>query len=162
MKSYHVAIAAEAFAAGLFAQLGHNVLVQYGANQPGYDLSIEKDHKSIHVSVKGSQDGAWGLAQNYKNKERTYHEAIDKWVDKNNNLVFCFVQFLGVEFGGCPKVYIAKTIEVAYCLKEARNGIGDTVLYENYSFLMKGGARTTSAIPEKWKISEKRVSEMFL
>ncbi len=34
MDSYHVAVAAEAFAAGLFARCGLDVSVQYGANQP--------------------------------------------------------------------------------------------------------------------------------
>jgi hypothetical protein len=37
MRQYHVGVAAEAFAAGLFAQAGCDVLVQYGANQPLYD-----------------------------------------------------------------------------------------------------------------------------
>ena len=31
-------IAAEAYAASLLAQAGYDVLVQYGANQPHYDL----------------------------------------------------------------------------------------------------------------------------
>ena len=43
MKQFHVAIAAEAFAAGLFAQAGCDVLVQYGANQPHYDLMVTRD-----------------------------------------------------------------------------------------------------------------------
>ncbi|MDP2367870.1 hypothetical protein [Rhodoferax sp.] len=40
MRQYHVGIAAEAFAAAVFAQSGCDVLVQYGANQPGYDLMV--------------------------------------------------------------------------------------------------------------------------
>jgi hypothetical protein len=38
MEAFHVGVAAEAFAAGLLAQAGCDVLVQYGANQPEYDL----------------------------------------------------------------------------------------------------------------------------
>jgi hypothetical protein len=39
-SSWHVATAAEAIAAAQFARLGFNVSVQYGANQPEYDLMI--------------------------------------------------------------------------------------------------------------------------
>ena len=57
MSSYHVKVAAEAFAAGAFAQSGCDVSVQYGADQPKYDLIISKDGKLKKVSVKGSQEG---------------------------------------------------------------------------------------------------------
>jgi len=76
MRQYHVGVAAEAFAAGLFAQAGCDVLVQYGANQPLYDLMITRSGRGVPVSVKGSQDGGWGLMQNYK-RGRTYHETVD-------------------------------------------------------------------------------------
>lgn len=76
MRQYHVGLAAEAFAAGLFAQAGYDVLVQYGANQPLYDLMITRGGQAIHVSVKGSQDGGWGLIQNFK-RGREYHAAAD-------------------------------------------------------------------------------------
>lgn len=49
MTQYHVAVAAEAFAAGLFAQAGWDVLVQYGANQPQYDLVITRGGFAVHV-----------------------------------------------------------------------------------------------------------------
>ena len=42
MNPYHVKVAAEAFAAGLFAQAGCDVLVQYGADQPKYDLIVSR------------------------------------------------------------------------------------------------------------------------
>jgi hypothetical protein len=61
MDSYHVKVAAEAFAAAIFAQAGCDVLVQYGADQPSYDLVTSKDDRLLKVSVKGSQDGGWGL-----------------------------------------------------------------------------------------------------
>ena len=38
VSSWHVGIAAEAFAAAQFARFGIDVSVQYGANQPEYDL----------------------------------------------------------------------------------------------------------------------------
>jgi hypothetical protein len=66
MRQYHVGVATEAFAAGLFAHAGCDVLVQYGANQPEYDLMITRAGQAFSVSVKGSQDGGWGLIQSYK------------------------------------------------------------------------------------------------
>lgn len=42
MTPYQVGVAAEGFAAALFARAGYHVSVQYGANQPGYDLIVEK------------------------------------------------------------------------------------------------------------------------
>jgi len=54
MKSWHVGIAAEAFAAGMFARCGYDVSVQYGANQPEYDLMIASGEKVLKISVKGS------------------------------------------------------------------------------------------------------------
>ena len=55
VNKYHVATAAEAIAAAQFARLGCNIAVQYGANQPEYDLMIDnREHSPIPVSVKGS------------------------------------------------------------------------------------------------------------
>jgi hypothetical protein len=50
-------IAAESYAACLLAQAGYDVLVQYGANQPQYDLVAVKGKRILPISVKGSQDG---------------------------------------------------------------------------------------------------------
>lgn len=54
MKSWHVGIAAEAYAAGLFARCGYDVSVQYGANQPEYDIIVANNDKILKISVKGS------------------------------------------------------------------------------------------------------------
>jgi len=75
-RSYHVGIAAEAFAAGMFAHAGFDVSVQYGANQPDYDLIVKREDKFLAISVKGSQDGGWGLTQGYL-KNGNYHKAVD-------------------------------------------------------------------------------------
>ena len=77
--SWHVGVAAEAYAAGLFARCGIDVSVQYGANQPEYDLVIVRGDQMLKVSVKGSQDGSWGLTQSYI-KNADYHAAIDTWL----------------------------------------------------------------------------------
>ena len=63
--SWQVATAAEAFAAAQFARCGWDVSVQYGANQPEYDLVAVDGERVLKVSVKGSQDGKWGLTQSY-------------------------------------------------------------------------------------------------
>jgi hypothetical protein len=59
--NWHVATAAEAIAAAQFARLGFDVAIQYGANQPQYDLMVASDTQMLKMSVKGSSDGAWGL-----------------------------------------------------------------------------------------------------
>lgn len=55
---WHVAVAAEAVAASLFARCGLDVSVQYGANQPEYDLIVASGEKLLKVSVKGTT-GSW-------------------------------------------------------------------------------------------------------
>ena len=61
MSSWHVGIAAEAYAAAILARYGYDISVQYGANQPEYDLIAHHKDKMLKISVKGSQDGGWGL-----------------------------------------------------------------------------------------------------
>ena len=61
LSSWHIAVAAEALTAAQFARCGFDVSVQYGANQPEYDLIVAKGDQMLKVSVKGSQDGRWGL-----------------------------------------------------------------------------------------------------
>ena len=66
ISSWHVGVAAEAYTAAVFARYGYDVSVQYGANQPEYDLIAVSGDKMLKISVKGSQDGSWGLTQGYK------------------------------------------------------------------------------------------------
>lgn len=158
MLPYHVGVAAEAFAAGLFAQAGCDVLVQYGANQPLYDLMITRGGLAIHVSVKGSQDGGWGLIQNYK-RGRDYHEAADAWIatHRNQDIIYCLVQFQDVPLGECPRVYLATVSEIAERHKESRNGLGETILWENRCY-KKGLAKgCTDMVPTAWRFSQERL-----
>ena len=162
MQAYHVGVAAEAFAAALFAQVGCDVLVQYGANQPEYDLLVSRGGHALHVSVKGSQDGGWGLNQNFK-KNRTYHEAVNAWVaaHKNQNIVYCFVQFQGTKLGECPRVYLARIDEIAKRLKDSRNGAGETILWENVCRKRGIAKGCTDKIPSEWAFSKERVSHFL-
>ena len=164
IKPFHVGIAAEAFVAAQFARCGYNVLVQYGANQPEYDLVVVKikDGKSMNVSVKGSQDGAWGLTQSFL-KNADYHGAVDKWLEKHHKkTVFAFVQFLDVPLYEMPRLYLAFPKEIAAVLKSSAKDRGDTILYEE----KKRGARaygsgTIDKIPDEWKFSRERIEEIL-
>ena len=51
MTSWHVGVAAEAFAAAQFARLTYDVSVQYGANQPEYDLIAVDGDRMLKNSV---------------------------------------------------------------------------------------------------------------
>jgi hypothetical protein len=100
VSPWHIAVAAEAFAAGSFARCGLDVSVQYGADQPEYDLVVVKGERLLKVSVKGSQDGAWGPAQSHL-KEADYHAAVDEWLLRHKpRTVLCFVQFKDVPIEG--------------------------------------------------------------
>ncbi|MGA2281260.1 MAG: hypothetical protein ABSG80_13250 [Verrucomicrobiota bacterium] len=162
--SYHVGVAAEAIAAAQFARCGYDVSVQYGANQPGYDLIVVKGKRLLKVSVKGSQKKAWGLCQSHLNDEnRTYHAAINHWKKCHDlGMAFCFVQFEGIGIDGMPRVYLATPGEVAKRLHQTKNGEGDTVLYEKKVWTKRAIASgTIDAIPDSWKFSEKRIEELF-
>jgi len=79
-------IAAESYTACLLAQSGYDVLVQYGANQPHYDLmAVKGEDRKLPISVKGSQDGGWMLAVRYVNPGVNYRAAIDKRLSVQRN-----------------------------------------------------------------------------
>jgi Holliday junction resolvase-like predicted endonuclease len=160
IRPYHVGVAAEAFAAGYFAQAGCDVLVQYGANQPEYDLVVSRGGVARHVSVKGSQDGGWGLIQRYKSRDATYHEAADRWAGAHKlaDLLYCFVQFKGVDLGCCPRLYLATVPEVVQRHKESRNGLGSTILYENYCYAKGVAKGCTDQLPETWQFTHARLN----
>jgi Holliday junction resolvase-like predicted endonuclease len=163
MKPFHVSVSAEAFAAALFAQAGFDVSVQYGANQPEYDLIVAKDIDLIKVSVKGSQDGGWGLAQSYKEKGNTYHDAIDLWKKdhKGKDTIYCLVQFANVNLGEMPRMYLATVSEIAKHLKTQHNGDGYCSLRENHTYKTGGAKGYSEKIPSEWSFSVKRIEEIL-
>ncbi len=166
MKSnWHVATAAEAIAAAQFARLGFDVSVQYGANQPEYDLMITDGTRTMKVSVKGSQDGSWGLTQSHLRRagKANYHGAIDAWLSRHKpRTVICLVQFRGVSPDEMPRIYLATPGEIAARLREASGGRGDTILYENHTRGPKAaGAGTTERVPDAWRLSAVRVEELL-
>ena len=162
ISSWHVGVAAEAYAAALFARYGYDVSVQYGANQPEYDLIAVSGDKILKISVKGSQDGSWGLTQSYK-KGCSYHEAVHQWLESHHQkTIFCLVQFKGTEADEMPRVYVASPYEIAERLNQSAGGRGETILYENHTWgPHAAGYGTTDRIPDEWKISAERLEMMF-
>ena len=162
ISSWHVGVAAEAFAAALFARLGYDVSVQYGANQPEYDLIAVSGDKMLKISVKGSQDGGWGLTQNYK-KDCDYQEAIKKWLSNHHKkTIFCLVQFKGTEDHEMPRMYLASPVEIAEVLKKSAGGRGETILYEYHEWGPRAAGRgTIDRVPDEWRFTAERAKNMF-
>jgi hypothetical protein len=162
IKAYHVAVAAEALVAAQFARCGYDISIQYGANQPEYDLTVTLDDKILKISVKGSQDGGWGLTQSYI-KNADYHGAIEKWLNRHKEkTIFCFVQFKDCDLNQFPRLYLATPEEVAERLKKSVKGRGETILYENHVWTKKGqGAGTVEKIPDTWRFSSERIKDLF-
>jgi len=162
---YQVGVAAEAFAAALFARVGLDVSVQYGANQPEYDLVVACAEKMLKVSVKGSQDGSWGLTQSQLSRigNADYHGAIDIWLTRHKpRTVFCFVQFRDVPLDALPRVYLATPVEVAERLKQTAKGRGDTILYEEKRWTTRAYASgSTDRIPDGWRFSRERIDQLL-
>lgn len=166
LKPWHVATAAEAFVAAQFARFGYDVSVQYGANQPEYDLMVAEGERMLKISVKGSQDGGWGLSQSYlsKTKKADYHGAAERWLQRHKPLTaLCLVQFKGVPDEQMPRAYLAWPQEVADRLKGASGGRGDTILWEDYVRGPKAsGAGIRETLPAEWKLTRSRVETMLV
>ncbi len=162
LTQWQVATAAEAFAAAQFARCGWDVSVQYGANQPEYDLVAVTGEKMLKVSVKGSQDGGWGLTQSFL-KEANYHRAVDSWLLKHSKrTIFCLVQFKGVTALELPRMYLASPTDIGAWLKSAAAGRGDTILYEEHVWSVRAKSTgTVDKIPAVWKFTADRI-ESFL
>lgn len=120
-----------------------------------------KEHRK--VSVKGSKDGGWGLVASYKNKDRTYHEAIEAWLAKHDDpkVIYCFVQFQEVKLGEMPRIYLASPREAATYMKKSRGGHGYTSLREAYTWASGLAGGTTDSIPKSWRFSAIRLNEFL-
>lgn len=160
MSARQCEIAAESYAACLLAQAGYDVLVQYGANQPHYDLVASRGTRFLPVSVKGSQDGGWMLAVKHKTAGGSYHEAIDQWLaGQRRDVVFLLVQFLGTALGDAPRSYIARPEEIAAQLKAQCNGRGYGTLQEDVR-RMRAGSRYDHRLPDVWRFSRERLDSL--
>jgi hypothetical protein len=140
------------------AQSGYDILVQYGANQPHYDLmAVKGENRKLPISVKGSQDGGWILAVGYKKPGVTYLEAIDKWLSvQRRDVVYVFVGFLQVPLGDAPRVYVARPLEIAAHLKLQSSGRGHCSLQED-SPTFYPRAKDKDKVPAAWAYSTARI-----
>ena len=162
MTPHQVSVSAESYTATLFAWAGYDVSVQYGANQPEYDLIVAKEDKFLKISVKGSQDGGWGLTQSHLSNA-DYYGAIDKWLSNHTKkTIFSLVQFENVNFEkSFPRVYLATPFEMAQYMKTMRNGHGNTSLKEYYEWKNGVAKGTIDEIPSYWKFSKERIEELI-
>jgi hypothetical protein len=151
-------IAAESYTACLLAQSGYDVLVQYGANQPHYDLmAVKGDDRKLPISVKGSQDGGWMLAVRYVKPGVNYVAAIDKWLSvQRNDVVYVFVGFLNVHLGEAPRVYVARPPEIAAHLTLQCLGRGHGSLQEDTP-LYYPRSKYKDKIPAEWHYTNERI-----
>jgi hypothetical protein len=165
MATWHVSTAAEAIAAAQFARLGCDVSVQYGANQPEYDLMIARGDPMLKISVKGSSDGGWGLTQSQLTQWRktnpdgptNYIATADMWLTRHKSrTALCFVNFRDVPLDGMPRIYLAWPNEVADKLKSARNGLGDTILYD-----LPPRNSAKAVVSTEWIMTEERVKSLL-
>jgi hypothetical protein len=160
MTSRQCEIAAESYSASLLAQSGYDVLVQYGAHQPDYDLAAVKGPRKLLLSIKGSQAGGWALAVSFKKSGRSYHQAIDAWCqDQRDDVIFLLVEFLGVSFGDAPRVYISRPTQIAAHMKTQCNGNGHASLAEDW-YRDHPRARRSDSIPTEWVFTKYRIDTM--
>jgi hypothetical protein len=162
LPSFHVSVAAEAFTAALFARCGYDVSVQYGANQPEYDLIVTRGASVLKVSVKGSKEQNWGLTQKYL-QNADYHTAAESWFARHGpRTIYALVLFFDNDALKMPRVYLATPREIADRLKATANNRGDTILHERKVWSQRAhGAGTIDEIPGAWAFSQQRI-EQFL
>lgn len=159
MNRHQVSVAAEAQAAAVFAQSGYSVFVQYGANQPGYDLAVSDNKKTILVSVKGSSNGGWMLTT--KRPEGTYESALDEWEKKNASFVFFYVQYQGISVGSMPRMYAALGAEVADHQRIGWWGDLGLSLIEAKTITRGPKKGQKQCIPASWEVTEARIHDVF-
>jgi Holliday junction resolvase-like predicted endonuclease len=156
MTSHQVAVAGEAHAASLFARAGFDVLIQYGPNQPNYDLIASRAGIAVPISVKASRKAGWGLIQSYK-KGRTYTDAADAWLaDQRPDTVFCLICFKGKQLDEAPLAFLATPREIAEQHKTGKNGHGTTCLYLDYTPSRGVGKGCRHQIPKEWAFTQER------
>ena len=168
VKSEIVATAAEAFAAAQFVRFGYDVSVQYGATQPECDLIIFEGKRMLKISVMGSADGGWNLAQSAQSDLSTAnrancHDAADLWLARHKaGTAICLVQLKDVADDALPRAYLAWPLEIAAKLKAASGGCGDTILWENYTRGPNAaGAGTVEHLLDEWKMTRERVEGLM-
>jgi len=160
MTPYQVNVAAEAFASVVMSQAGYDVAMQYGTTQPDWDILATKGTRILKISVKGSQDGGWGLFQSYL-ENANYHGALDTWHSSQpGDLVYLLVQFMEVPLAQAPRCYIARPTEILEHMRTTRGGYGYTSLREKHSWASGLAKGHTDIIPDGWRVSQSRIDSI--
>ncbi|WP_425230924.1 hypothetical protein [Sphingomonas sp.] len=118
----------------------------------------------LKLSVKGSQDGGWGLTQSYLSNEirADCHGAADRWLARHTfQTAICLVQFADVPDDELPRMYLAWPAEVAAQLRNASRGRGDTILWEDHLHGPRAfAAGTRDRLPDDWRLTRRRAETM--
>lgn len=102
--------------------MGYDVSVQYGTNQPEYELMTAK--------ARAVRRGSWRLTQSYMS-DGNFHEAADAWCRKHKpRTIVSLVLFKITSIDKMIRVYLATSEEISDHLKNSSNGRGETVQYE--------------------------------
>jgi hypothetical protein len=116
----------------------------------------------LKISVKGSSDGGWGISQSQLSRLRRdnptgktdYHAAADMWLARHaRRTAMCFVNFRSVAIDAMPRIYLVWPKDVAKQLKRARDGRGDTILYD----LRMEPRPNKAVVSPKWKLTADRL-----
>ncbi len=169
LSSRQVSAAAENLAAAQFSLFGFDVLEQAGRARFVYDLGVANSVGMMKVLVRGSLDGFWDLVEPYiegtsglKTTPADYHRAIDLWLEQHGSrVVCCLVKFESDDLRQTPRIYLARAAEIAEKLHEITAYFGFSVLCEEYEVVDAYGSRRLESLPEKWRFSQARISELM-
>ena len=169
-SSWQIAVAAQGIAAAQFARCGFDVSIQYGTDKPNYDLVVARADKLLKVSVQGSEDGSWDLAESYLKgaaerggKKADYLEAIESWLDHQaSRVVWCFVLFQGTAIDQLPQLFLASPKEIAKRLrKTAKERSDSTPLEEPVRVSSVDDTRAIETMPLGWRFSLERIEQLL-
>jgi len=160
MNKHQVSVAAESFATASFARGGYDVFVQYGPNQPGYDLLVSNKRKVLHVSVKGSMDPK-GWIISTKKKGKSYKESLNEWYENNKDFLFYLVLFKNNEITSMPEMYLTSTKELYNHLSKGFFGSISLTLYCDYCPRQGKNKGKAQSLPSDWIVSRKRIEKYF-
>jgi hypothetical protein len=169
-SSWQIAVAAQGIAAAQFARCGFDVSIQYGTDKPNYDLVVARADKLLKVSVQGSEDGSWDLAESYLKgaaerggKKADYLEAIESWLDHQaSRVVWCFVLFQGTAIDQLPQLFLASPKEIAKRLRKIAKERSDSTPREEHVRVSSGGnTKATETMPLGWRFSLERIEQLL-
>ena len=97
------------------------------------------------------------LSVRHKEKGMSYHDAIDKWLAAQRpDVIFVFVQFIGIQLGAAPRCFVARPQQIAGHLKTQRHGLGYGSLQEDFR-RDHPASKYDHRIPPEWLFSRDRI-----